>query len=126
MKRFYKKALPNHDVLIKITAPDYTDAVEFSRILCSALDEDLLSTSYVYTDGQDVEVECCIPGPDQECFDVVQQMTQAVAETFQDATAKIGGIAIKAECIMNKKSSYQPISLRTAGTHYRKFLLKFV
>jgi hypothetical protein len=126
MKRLYKKALPNHDILIKITAPDYTSAVEFSRVLCAALDEDLLSTSYVYTDGQDVEVECCIPGPDKECFAAVEQMTQAVAETFQDATIKIGGISIKAECVMNKKSSYEPISLRTAGTNYRKFLLKFV
>lgn len=126
MKRLYKKALPNQDILIKITAPDYTSAVEFSRVLCSVLDEDLLSTSYTYTDGQDVEVECSIPGPATECFATVEQMTQAVAETFQNATAKIGGISIKAECIINKKSSYQPISLRTAGANYRKFLLKFV
>lgn len=126
MKRLYKKALPNQDILIKITAPDYTSAVEFSRVLCSALDEDLLSTSYVHTDGQEVEVECSIPGPEQQCFAAVQQMTQAIAETFKDATAKIGGISIKAECIINKKSSYQPISLRTAGANYRKFLLKFV
>lgn len=126
MKRLYKKALPNHDILIKIAAPDYTSAVEFSRVLCSALDEDLLSTSYTYTDGQEVEVECSIPGPATECFAAVEQMTQAVAETFQDATAKIGGISIKAECVINKKSSYQPISLRTAGANYRKFLLKFV
>lgn len=126
MKRLYKKALPNQDILIKIAAPDYTSAVEFSRVLCSVLDEDLLSTSYTYTDGQEVEVECSIPGPATECLATVQQMTQAVVETFQDATAKIGGISIKAECIINKKSSYQPISLRTAGANYRKFLLKFV
>lgn len=125
LKRLYKKALPSHDILIKISAPDYTSAVEFSRILCSALDEDLLSTSYIYTDGTEIEVECCIQGPAKECFAAVQQMTEAVAETFKDATIKIGGIIIKTECSMNKKSSYQPISLRTAGTNYRKFLLKF-
>ena len=126
LKRLYKKALPSHDILIKIAAPDYTSAVEFSRILCSALDEDLLSTSYVYTDGQDVEVECCIQGPSKECFAAVYQMVQAIADTFRDATTKIGGITVKTDCSMNKKSSYQPISVRTAGTNYRKFLLKFV
>jgi hypothetical protein len=126
LKKLYKTALPNHDILIKIAAPDYTSAVEFSRVLCSALDEDLLATTFPYTDGQEVEVEVSIPGPSKECFAAVQQMTNAVAETFQDATAKIGRISIKTNCLMNKKSSYQPISLRTAGTNYRKFLLKFV
>lgn len=126
LKRMYKKALPSHDILIKITAPDYTSAIEFSRILCAALDEDLLATTYPHTDGQEVEVECCIAGPTNECFAAVQQMSVVLAEVFHDATAKIGGIVVKTKCAINKKSSYQPISLQTAGTHYRKFLLKFI
>ncbi len=126
LKRLYKKSLPNNDILIQITAPDHTSAVEFSRVLCAALDEDLLSSSYPHTDGNLVEVECSIAGPQKECFEAVQQMTQAVAEAFNDATSKIGGIKVKNNVIMNKKSSYQPISPRTAGTNYRKFLLKFV
>jgi uncharacterized protein YgfB (UPF0149 family) len=126
LKKLYKEALPNHNILIQINTPDHTSAVEFSRVLCTALDEDLLSTSYPHTDGNLVEVECSISGPQKECFEAVQQMTQAVAETFKDATSKVGGIVIKNKVIMNKKSSYQPISPRTAGTNYRKFLLKFV
>lgn len=126
LKKFYKNNLPSHDILIQISAPDHTSAVEFSRVLCTALDEDLVATAYPHTDGHLVEVECTIAGPQKECFEAVQQMTQAVAETFKDATSKIGGIVIKNNVIMNKKSSYQPISARTAGTNYRKFLLKFV
>jgi hypothetical protein len=126
LKKAYKKSLPNHDILIQISAPDHDSAVEFSRVLCTALDEDLLSTSYPHTDGHLVEVECSIAGPQKECFQAVEQMTQAVAEAFKDATVKIGGISIKNKVIMNKKSSYQPIAPRTAGTNYRKFLLKFV
>lgn len=126
LKSIYKKALPQHNILIKIEAPDYTSAIEFSRVLSSALDEDLLSTSYPYTDGNQVEVECSINGPAKECFAAVQQMSMAIAEAFKDATAKIGGITVKTECSMNKISSYQPISPRTAGTNLRKFLLKFV
>lgn len=126
LKKIYKQSLPNHNILIQITAPDHTSAIEFSRVLCTALDEDLLSSSYPHTDGHLVEVECSIAGPQKECFAAVQQMTQAVAETFKDATSKIGGIVVKNKCIMDKKSSYQPISPRTADTNYRKFLLKFV
>ena len=126
LKSVYKKALPTHDILIQIAAPDYTSAIEFSRVLCTALDEDLLSTSYPHTDGSLVEVECSISGPAKECFDAVKQMAEAVAETFKDATVKIGAIDIKTNCIMDKKSYYQPISPRTADTNYRKFLLKFI
>jgi hypothetical protein len=126
LKRLYKEALPNNDILIKITTPDHTSAVEFSRVLCAALDEDLLSTSYPHTDGHLVEIECSIPGPAKECFEAVTQMTEAIAETFKDATVRIGGITVKTYSIMNKKSSYQAISHRTADTNYRKFLLKFI
>ena len=126
LKKLYKEALPTHHVLIQIAAPDYTSAVEFSRVLCSALDEDLLSNSYPYTDGHEVEIECSIAGPEKECLAAVKQMTEAVAETFKDATIKIGGITVKTNQITNKKSSYQPISPRMAGTNYRKFLLKFI
>lgn len=126
LKRIYKKALPTHNILIQIAAPDYNSAIEFSRVLTSALDEDLLSTSYPYTDGSKVEVECSIQGPEKECFEAVQQMSEAIAEAFRDATIKIGGLKVKSKCIMNKKSSYQPISLRTATSNYRTFLLKFI
>lgn len=126
LKKLYKHALPNNDLLIEIHTSDHTDAVEFSRILCAALDEELLSTSYPHTDGNLVEVECSIPGPPEACYAAVKQMTEAIIETFKDATAKIGGIAVKSKVISNKKSSYQPISPKTADTNYRKFLLKFI
>jgi hypothetical protein len=125
-KKLCKKMLTNNDVLIQIAAPDYTSAVEFSRILCTALDEELMATSYPHTDGEKVEVECSISGPTQECLAAVDQLSQAIANAFQQATTKIGGLAIKTSCIINKKSSYQQISLRTADTNYRKFLLKFM
>lgn len=126
-KKIYKKMLPNHDILIQITAPDYTSAIEFSRILCAALDEEVQASAYPHTDGsQIVEVECSIPGPALGCLQAVEQLNQSLTETFKDATKKVGGIVVKTHCIMNKKSSYQQISLRTAETNYRKFLLKFI
>lgn len=125
-KKTYQKLLPNHDVLIQIAAPDYTSAIEFSRILCSALDEELKAFAFPHTNGHKVEVECCIAGPALECLQTVEQLSQSLSHVFKDATQKIGGITIETSCIMNKKSSYQQISLRTADTNYRKFLLKFM
>jgi hypothetical protein len=126
LKKLYKAAMPTHDILIKISAPDRVSAVEFSQILCTALEEDLLATTYPYTDGREVEVECSISGPEKECFAAVKQMSEAISEAFKDATSKIGGITIETKPIMNKKSSYQPISPRSADTNHRNFLLKFI
>lgn len=124
-KKLYKQYLPNNKLTISVKA-DYTDAIEFSRILCTALDEELTANSFTHSDGANVEVQCTIPGPAQECFSAVQQLTDAVAKAFQQATVKIGGVEVKTQFLMNKESSYQQISLDTATQQYRKFLLKFI
>jgi hypothetical protein len=125
LKQIYKQALPNHDIIIKIKSPDYVSGMEFSRVLCNALEEELLVTAYPHSDGQEIEIECMISGPMQECFNAVQQMSIVLAETFQEATKKIGAIQISTECFINKRSSFYPVSFRTASTTHREFLLKF-
>lgn len=125
VKQFYKRALPTHDILIKITTPNYTDAIEFARILSCALDEDLLTKTYTHSNGQQVEVECQIAGPQKICQASVEQMSEAVTQAFYQATQSIGSIMVKTECQANSKSSYQPISLKTASSQYRSFHLKF-
>jgi hypothetical protein len=125
-KKLYKNYLPTNHVVIQIKSDNYINAVEFSRILCAALDEELLSRSFTHTDGNQVEVECAIPGPEYECFETVKQLTNSIADAFKLATIKLGGLKVKTECIMNKKSSYQQISLASANNQYRKFLLKFI
>jgi hypothetical protein len=125
LKSLYRSSLPSHNILISIASPDYNSAVEFSRVLCSALDEELLSRSFSHTDGHNVEIECSINGPAKECFGAVKQLSDAVADVFKQATKKIGGIGISTTCQINKQSNFQPISLKTAETHYRQFALKF-
>lgn len=125
-KKLYRKYLSNNDIVIKINASEYANAVEFSRILCSALDEELLARSYTHTDGTIVEIDCSIPGPSYECFEAVKELTSAVENAFKQATAKIGTINIDTQFVMNKKSSYQQIGFESASAQYRKFLLKFV
>jgi len=125
-KQMYQKYLPSNHMVIQVQAGSFTDSVEFSRILCSALNEELQAQSFTHTDGDAVEIECTINGPEQVCFDAVKQLTAAVSEAFTHATTKIGGIQVKTQFISNKKSSYQQISYKFASTQHRKFLLKFV
>ena len=124
-KRLYRKLLPHQHIIIQAYSRDPIDAIEFSRILCAALDEELLARAYTYFDGKHIEVECDICGPERECFSAVSEITEAVADAFKQATKKIGKVDIKTNLIMNKKSSYQELTNKMAEISYRKFLFKF-
>lgn len=124
--KLYKRYLPDNQILIEANTSNFIDAVEFARILSSVLEEELMVKSSVHSDGEKVEMECSIFGPADDCLNVVQQLSEATAEAFHLATAKIGGIVVKPTCVVNKKSSYQPINFKSASIQYRKFLLKFM
>lgn len=125
-KKLYKKMLPYNNILVKVNALDYTNSIEFSRILCSALEEELMATAYTHTDGDSIEIECSIPGPNEDCFQTVKQLTSSIVDAFKIATNKIGGVDIFAQCVLNKKSSYKQIGFKSAECQHRKFLLKFI
>lgn len=125
-KKLYKKYLPKNNMTIKILADNYVEAVEFATILTSALNEELLTDSFIHTDGQQVEVEANICGPQQECFNVIKELTSAVNDAFKIATKKMGKIRIDTQFFINKKSSYKPISLKSCQAQHRKFLLKLI
>ena len=125
-KDLYKKYLPANFAVIKIGCNDYTDAIEFGRILCSVLDEELMAKAFIHSDNNSVEVECCIHGPNKECFSAIKELTEATANAFKIATNKIGGLKINTTIITNSKSYNSEISLKTAITQHRNFLLKFI
>ena len=124
-RKNYNKFLPKNDILIKINSDDYTNSIEFARILCSALDIELLAKAEIHTDFNDVEISCQIHGPKDDCFNTVKQLTDVMAETWKEAVIKLGKVDIEADVIMNKKSYYQEINIKFAETEYRKFQLKF-
>lgn len=125
-RKIYKKYLPINHAVIRIASIDYIDSIEFARILCSVLDEELIARAFTHTDGNIVEIECSIPGPAKECFEAIEQFTSVTAEAFKKATIKIGGISIKTKLITNKKSHRDQLDLKVAENQYRKFLLKFM
>lgn len=124
-KGLYKKFLPTHNLVIQVFANDQTDAIEFSRVLCAALDEELLSKSYIHEFNNNIEVQCSIQGPQKLCYDTIKQLTNSIASEFKIATFKIGGIDIKTNVVMNKISSYSGLTIKSALGNYRRFLLKF-
>jgi hypothetical protein len=124
-KKLYKQFLPYHKFLIKIESQNYTDSIEFARIACTALEEELLAKAYTHTNGQCVEIECEIPGPQKECINLTREILSSVEDAFCAATKKIGGIVIATDCITNTISSYQQISFKQADFQREQFLLKF-
>ncbi len=124
-KLLYKKYLPKNNILIKINSHRFDDQVEFANILCTGLDEALLSNSFIHTDGNDVEVECNIHGPQKECFKAVAEVSNYLLPLFKQATHKIYEIDINLE-YLNKKSNLKPINIKVAESSHRKFLLKFI
>lgn len=125
-KKLYKKYLPYNSATIVIQADDVVDGLEYATVLCAVFEEELLAKAHIHTDGTNIEVECSIPGPTEECFQAAQELSNATAEAFFNATKKIGNIKIINYLITNKKSSYQPITFKMADSQHRQFLLKFV
>jgi hypothetical protein len=124
-RKLYKKYLPTNHFVIEVFARDKVNAIEFSRILCSALDEELYANAYTCINDDDVEVQCDINGPEDLCYETLSQLTASLEDVFKDATKKIGGVKVNTNVIINKTSSYSEISTKTALSNYRKFQLKF-
>jgi len=125
-KKLYKKYLPANRAVIQVDAGDYINSVEFARILCAALGEELMALAFPHTDGTSVEIDCTIYGPGAACFHAIEEVTNSVSEAFKIATKKIGGVTVKTNLIINKTSSYQEINPKAAINQHRKFLLKFI
>ena len=124
-KKLYKNFLPKNNFVIKIKTNDKVDAIEFGRILCLALEEELLAKSSVCTNDNLIEIQGSIRGPKQLCMDTIKQLTDSLIDAFKQATIKIGGININTDLIINKKSYYSEITLESSLTNYRRFMLKF-
>lgn len=119
-KKIYRKFLPSHDLLISVGSDNYCNSVEFARILCYALEEDLLAQAYTHTDGDKVEINCKINGPEKECFAAVQELTNVINDNFY--INKKEKFLIKTQCILNKCSNLKQIDYKTASQEYNKFL----
>jgi len=124
-KALYQKYLTNNNCLIKINSNNVVNSIEFGRVLCAVLEEELMASASVHMNNHDIEVSCDLQGPSHDCFQAVQELTASLVDTFRRATLKIGGVKVQTKLSMNKKSSYQLLNAKVASEYYDKFLSKF-
>lgn len=123
----------NH-LVIQVKSSDVINSLEFARILCIALDEEINATTNVYTNNQDVEVRCAITGPAELSLKATAQFSEALASSFKLATRKLGGIDIETKVFPQlsksaeetKQNYYQKLDMKVALASYRQFQLKFI
>jgi hypothetical protein len=109
------------NITIKIAADSFIDAVEFGRVLNTALETELNAKSFTHSDNNNVEVECSINGTTHGCLNMVKELSFAMVEAFKIASKCHVKLAFALE-----KSKYNPINLKIAEQSYRQFLLKMV
>lgn len=125
-KHIYKKLLPSNNIVVQVRSDSFNNSVEFARVLSSALEEELQAKAYIHTNGEEIEIQCIISGPAQDCANTVQQLAESLSEVFTQATKKIGGIKVLSHVVLNKHSSYKELDLVIAEQQHKKFLLKFI
>jgi hypothetical protein len=126
VKQAYKNNLLPNDLLIKIETDDLDTSIEFARILCAALDEDLCSDGTIHTDKNNVEIACTVYGPKELSIDATLQLCDVLSETFEEATQKIGGCQVNTIISTNRKSNYQELDISLAQRSYNNFHLRFI
>lgn len=118
---------PPNKYLISIDSDNDVDSkIEFARILSLALKEETDSESEIYSDENEVEIQCVVNAKQNIGLKVVKEMCAAVADTFEYATRKIGSIKIYTHVSIDKDPCYQKLGIKLSEINYRKFQLKFI
>ncbi len=118
-----KKFLDKNQFLIKINSNDLTNSIEYSRILCEALEEELSSRTYIRSDGKsNLEIECKIYGNPYLCKKTIHTLCNDISHAFKFAS-KHEGVEINTEVLANKKSTLDYLDDKLANASYRKFRL---
>jgi len=95
----------NNKFLIKINCADLCSSIEYSRILCEALEEEFASKTYVHSNGSKVEVECEIYGNPSFCKNAINIFCNDLSKTFAHALSKYESVKVNTEVFANKKSA---------------------
>ncbi len=124
-KALYKKHLPENKILIHIEGSDLPYSFEFARVFSSAINEELESSTSIYSNGSNIEILCTIHGDKTLCIEAIQELNNKVHNIFYNQTKKIASCNINTSISFNNPS-YKPISYDEAVRNYRRFRLKFL
>ena len=117
----YQKYLPQHNFLIKITNDNSCYALEFARILSTAIQEELIATAQIHHQNINTEIECQIHGNQILCAKALTQLCGAVSDAFAIATPQLGNIKIATHIYPSLHSNYQELDIKLAEVNYQLF-----
>lgn len=116
------KQLPSSTYLISINSTNYSNSMEFARILCLALDEELYTTGTIHTDYNNVEVECQLAASHTKQLD---DLVAKVEREFSGAIKKLGTTSMAIKIMPQTHSIYQECSIKVAEMSYILFHNQF-
>lgn len=119
--KLYKKFLTPNNFVIKINSANFTDGIEFGRILSSVLEEEFIAKSFIHTDENEIDLEGEIYGDK----DISENLLNDVCSKVERHFNKIANKNIRSCIYMNTKSNFEPINIKLAYQEYKKFMLKF-
>ena len=115
----YKKAnMKKDNIIIKITSNDFWSSMEFARILCLALDEELDIMGSIYTDTNNVEIGCKI---NKDQHNLLNKICNKVSIMFNNSIEKYSNTKITTNLLTNISPNYQECSIKLAEISYTVF-----
>jgi hypothetical protein len=125
MKSASYKDNTNNFLILVSSDGDFSSALEYSRILCLAIKEELNLDTSIHTNNNCIEIQCNMDGNKEHCKKIIEEMSNAIADTFSFATKKIGSVNIYTSTLMDIASDYPLLDIITAETNYDTFHKKF-
>lgn len=120
LNSFASNQMNTHYISI-ISNNDLPSKLEYARILKLAMKEELNIECDILINKNDIKVKC----ESELKKNIVQELCNAISETFTYATKKIGGINIDIKVSQYINDTYKLLNIKTAEINYRKFHLKF-
>lgn len=119
------KAAQNSYLISVNSTGDLPCTLEFSRILCLALKENLDAKTNIYNENNDTEISCQIKLDKKSGFDKIKKIADIVIKDFENATQKLG-VKYFTTCMADCESLLPEIDIKTAEINFRKFHFKFI
>lgn len=114
-----RKAFKPVDFTITLRGESFHVQNRFARILTSALRAELGAESSVRSDGNKIEVECTVYGPEKTSTSAVKSLTDGISELFVEQK----GFNVKASVYENVISKYAIIKNKMSEEAFRKFAI---
>jgi len=112
-----------NNFLIVVNSTDYSNSLEFSRILSLGLQEELGATTNICSDGTNIELECSFEGPKDLSEKALKEFSNVLALEFKNNLKKYGN-KINILVLSDKNSTLKKVSDTKLNTNRRIIMYK--